>query len=312
MSRILVTGGAGFIGSHLCEVLADRHHLVTCFDNLSTGNSKNINHINLENFIQGDANNYKDLERAFRGDKIDRVFHYAAVCGVKRTLENPLLVLKDVAGIYNILDLSVKYGIEKVVFSSSSEVYGNPVEIPEVEDGHINAKLPYAAVKLIGENFMKAYYQQHKLKTCSLRFFNVYGPRQDGSAYGFVSGIFIEQVLGNKSPTIFNDGTQTRDFVYIDDNIEAAIRAMESDKTNGEVINVGTGKPITITDLAETVIKLCGKEGQIEPVYLAERREDVMHRFPNVSKMLELLEFRPKIKLEDGLKKTIEWYKTKN
>src|SRR3989344_304627 len=186
---ILVTGGAGFVGSNLIKKLLEDTAKVICFDDLSTGAEGNIEEFkNNQNFsfVKGDANKFKDLEKVFKDNKIDYVFHYSARVGVIRTIERPLEVLEDIEGIKNILKLSSDHGVQKVVFSSSSEVYGEPVEIPEKEDGHLNPKLPYAVVKLVGENYMQSYYQTKGLKTCSLRFFNVYGPKQDSSAYGFV------------------------------------------------------------------------------------------------------------------------------
>jgi len=306
---VLVTGGAGFVGGHLCRRLIKDGHAVICFDDLSTGSLDNLKDVKDQiTFVQGDCNNYEELEAVFKNHPIDTVFHYAAIVGVKRTLEDPIAVLNDVEGIRNILELSRLNNVKKVVFSSSSEVYGEPVEIPETEDGHVNAKLPYAVVKLIGEKLLEAYHQMYGLNTTSLRFFNVYGPGQESSAYGFVVGIFIRQVLDGKAPTIFGDGTQTRDFVYIDDNIEAAIRVMETLETAGEVINVGTGRPMTILDLAEDVIQLAGKEGEMKPEFMDDVRNDIKHRFPDVGKMQRLLNFRPQYKLIDGLKKTFESY----
>ena len=306
---VLVTGGAGFVGGHLCRRLIKDGHTVVCFDDLSTGSLDNLKDVKDQiTFVQGDCNNYEELEAVFKNHPIDTVFHYAAIVGVKRTLEDPIAVLNDVEGIRNILELSRLNNVKKVVFSSSSEVYGEPVEIPETEDGHVNAKLPYAVVKLIGEKLLEAYHQMYGLNTTSLRFFNVYGPGQESSAYGFVVGIFIRQVLDGKAPTIFGDGTQTRDFVYIDDNIEAAIRVMETLETAGEVINVGTGRPMTILDLAEDVIQLAGKEGEMKPEFMDDVRNDIKHRFPDVGKMQRLLNFRPQYKLIDGLKKTFESY----
>ena len=304
----LVTGGAGFIGSHLCEYLVKRGGEVVCFDNLSTGRRENIEHLRGKfTFIEGDTNNFAELEKVFKENKFDGIFHYAAVVGVKRTLEKSLDVLNDIDGTRNVLKLALTHGKPKVVFASSSEVYGEPVEIPEVEDGHINPHLSYAVVKLYSENLMEAYWKEYKLSTCSLRFFNVYGPRQESSDYGFVVGIFIKRVLEGKPPVIFGDGMQTRDFVYIDDNVDASVKAFESNNTNGEVINIGTGKPTTILDLAEEIVFLCGQEGKLKPEF-APRRDDVRHRFPDISKMRRLLNHRGKIPLREGLKKTIEHY----
>ena len=310
----LVTGGAGFIGSHLCEKLINLGHKVICFDNLSTGNLKNLVAIKEKSnfiFIKGDANQIRDISQVFKEYKLNGVFHYAAVVGVKRTIENPLAVFSDIEGIKNILELALKYNKPKIIFSSSSEVYGEPHELPEKEEGSINPKISYALVKLVGEKFLEAYHQKYELKTCALRFFNVYGPRQEGGGYGFVAGIFIRRVLEDLSPVIFGDGSQTRDFTYIDDNIEASWRAMNLDKANGKVINIGTGRPLTIFDLATRIIKLCGSEGEIQPKIVKNRRTDVKHRFPEIGKMIKILNFYPKISLEEGLKKTIEWYREK-
>lgn len=313
--RFLVTGGAGFIGSHLCHRLINDGHDVVSFDNLSSGSQRNIEHLLHKGliFVRGDANSYQELRDVFEKHGPFRgVFHHAAVVGVKRTLEAPLDVLRDLEGLRNVFQLSNEFGKSKVVYASSSEVYGQPVEIPEVETGHVNAKMPYAVVKLIGEKFVESYWQYEKLPTCALRFFNVYGPKQESSAYGFVTGIFIRQVLSGKPPTIFGDGSQTRDFVYIDDNIEANIQAFEREETNGQIINVGTGRPMTILDLAEWIIQLTGKEGEITPAFQDAPREDIRHRFPDVAKMNKLLGFRPRTRIEEGLQKTIAWYRTKN
>lgn len=308
--HILVTGGAGFIGSHLCTRLINDGHTVVCLDNLETGTEKNIEPLKDKGltFVQGDANDRAVLESIFTNHRFDDVFHYAALVGVKRTDEHPEKVLRDAEGIRHIAELALAHGKPKVIFASSSEVYGEPVEIPEREDGHINAQIPYAVVKLLGEKILETYWKKYKLPTCSLRFFNVYGPKQESSDYGFVAGIFIKNVLKGQPPIVFGDGTQTRDFVYIDDNIEAAIRALHSDAVNGEVLNVGTGRPTTVLDLAEEIISIIGNEQVIEPVF-TQARNDVKHRFPDVSKMRRLLDFRPTYRLRDGLEKTIAWYR---
>jgi len=307
-----VTGGAGFIGSYMCEELVKLGKKVICFDNLSTGSLNNI--LKLKNnknftFIEGDANKFDDLEPVFKKYKIDGVFHYAALVGVKRTMENPLAVMEDINGIKNVLELSLKYNKPKVVFSSSSEVYGEPERLPEKEDGPLNPRMPYAVVKLAGEKFLEAYSNKYNLKTCALRFFNVYGPRQESSDYGFVVGIFIKQVLSGNSPTIFGDGSQTRDFTFIDDNVEASWRAMQSEKANGLVINIGSGRPLTIYNLANDVIRACGFTGKISPKFVKVKRDDVRHRFPEVANMAKVLDFRPQTSLEEGLKRTILYYK---
>ncbi len=310
-----MTGGAGFIGSHLCERLLKGGSQVICFDNLSTGRESNIRQMAGGSgnfvFIKGDANNKEELAAVFSKSQIDYVFHYAAVVGVKRTLENPLAVLHDIDGLQHILELARLAKVKKFVFSSSSEVYGNPLELPEREDGAVNAKLPYAVVKLTGENLLQAYWQKYRLPTVALRFFNVYGPRQEGSDYGFVVGVFINQVLEGKSPTIFGDGTQTRDFVYVDDNVEAAIRALFREEANGQVINIGTGRPTTVLDLAERIIALSGNSN-LKSEFCPPRNIEVMHRWPQINKMRICLDYMPRISLEEGLKRTYDAYSMKH
>lgn len=306
---ILITGGAGFIGSHLCERLLFAGSRVVCFDNLSTGMEANVEHLRADKnffFVRGDANNKNELSSVFSQFPFDFVLHYAAVVGVKRTLEAPLAVMRDLEGIKNILELSQAAKVKKVIFASSSEVYGNPLELPEREDGAVNAKLPYAVVKLAGENLLRAYWEKYRLPTVALRFFNVYGPRQEGSEYGFVVGVFINQVLQEAQPTIFGDGSQTRDFVYIDDNVEAAVRALFRDEANGEVINIGTGRPTTVLELAEKIISISGKN--LKPKFLPPRGAEVMHRWPQINKMRVCLDFAPRVSLEEGLRRTYEAY----
>ena len=313
---ILVTGGAGFIGSHLCDKLIDHGAKVICFDNFFSGKKENIVHLErnpLFVFVEGDTNKLDDIKQVFSQYPLDYIFHYAAVLGVKRVSENPLLVLPDINGIRNILQLASKYKIKKVIFASSSEAYGYSTDLPLREDSdkklvnHQNEHIHlYALIKLLGEKIMKIYNDFYKLPTCSLRFFNVYGPRQESSAYGFVIGVFIKQILDNKPPIIFGDGYQTRDFIYIDDNIRLAIKALLTDKTNGQTINIGTGRQTTVIDLAERLIRISGKN--LKPHRVEERKYEIKYRTPDITKMKELLGDTIDDKLDDNLKKTYQWY----
>jgi len=309
--NIAVTGGTGFIGSHMCEHLLAEGNVVVSIDNYSTGNNRNVSYLmDNKNFtpIKCDILDKDKLLGIFRENSIELIYHYAAVVGVKRTLENPKDVLDiNIKGTENVFQAAIEAGCNKVVNISSSEVYGHPVEVPEREDSPKNVELPYAISKLVGEKLAEVYYNNFGLKTTSLRFFNVYGPRQDSTPYGFVIGIFIDRVLRGKPPVIFGDGFATRDFTYIEDNIIPTIIAAKKDKTNGEVINIAAGKPVTILDLAEIIIELCGKK--IEPVCKPERPHDIKHRFADISKMRKLLGYKPKYELRDGLKPTIQWYK---
>lgn len=312
---VLVTGGAGFIGSHLCDELLTNGAKVIAIDNLSTGKLENlIKAQKNENFkfIQGDVNDYNFLKLVFEANKIDYVFHYAAVLGVKRVMEQPMLVLDDIIGIKNILSLSKDFSVKKVIFSSSSEAYGTLNELPLKEDNNkelsyqTHSTSLYALVKLIGEKMMKVYNDTYNVPTCALRFFNVFGERQESSAYGFVVGVFIEQVLKNENPTIFGDGYQTRDFIYVKDNVKMAIKALLSDSTNGEIINIGLGRQTTILDLAQRIIRLSGRD--LKPTFIGERGYEIKYRSPDVSKMEKLLGERLQDNLDENLKKTYEYY----
>jgi len=315
---ILVTGGAGFVGSYLCDELLNQEARVIALDNLFTGSEDNLVVAKKQNdflFIKGDANNYKFLHSVFSEHKIDYIFHYAAILGVKRVMEEPLLVLDDIRGLKNILSLAREFKVKKVVYASSSEAYGDSRELPLTESGvnladHTSASQNmYALVKVIGEKMMKIYNDMYNVPTCSLRFFNVFGPRQESSAYGFVVGVFMKQVLNNQNPTVFGDGYQTRDFIYIKDNVRLAIAALLTDKTNGEVINIGVGRQTTIRDLAERIVRISGKDLEIK--YEAGRPYEIKYRAPDVTKMRELLKETIEDKLDANLKKTYEWYQQK-
>ncbi len=308
----LVTGGAGFIGSHLTERFLEFGSKVIVVDDFSVGKKENLKNV-LKNkklkVIKADVNDLKALKKVFGKNKIHYVFHYAAVVGVKRLEEKPLDILEDIEGIKNVLNLSLKHKIKKVIFASSSEVYGEPLSLPEREDGVHSPRDVYALVKLTGENLIQIYHEKYRLPACALRLFNVYGPRQNSSPYGFVVGIFIKQVLKGKQPAIFGDGLQTRDFIYIKDNVEAAVRVLLTKKTNGEIINIGRGRQTTILGLAERIIRLSGKD--LSPTFLAKRKIDIRYRCPDTIKMKRLLKFVPKYSLDKGLEETYEWYKAK-
>ncbi|EKQ54506.1 MAG: nucleoside-diphosphate-sugar epimerase [Methanobacterium sp. Maddingley MBC34] len=308
--KILVTGGAGFIGSHISDKLLTKGHEVVCIDNLSTGNIKNMED-SLKNddfsFIDCDIRDSNKLKDIFKTEEFDQVYHLAAVVGVKRVFEYPEEVLDvNIDGTVNIFKHALDYGCKKVINISSSEVYGEPIEVPEREDSPKNVDTPYALSKLVCEHYGKIYNDIHGLKTTSLRLFNAYGPRQDSTPYGFVVGIFIDNVLNNQQPVIFGDGFQTRDFTYIKDIVNLIIRSGEISKADGENLNIAAGKPVTILDLAEMVIEITGKD--LEPVFEEEREFEIRHRFSDISKMRTLLGYKPKYDIMEGLKLTIDWY----
>ena len=305
MAKILVTGGAGFIPSCLAEKLAEKkENSIVLVDNFITGFSSKIpaSPNNNIRFIKADVNNYEDLSGIFFAYQFDYVFHYAALVGVKRTLENPVMVLHDITGIRNILQLSKNTGVKRVYYSSSSEVYGEPVEFPQNEHTTpLNSRLPYAIVKNVGEAFLRSYYQEFGLEYTIFRFFNTYGPKQSKD---FVVSKFIFAALKDKPITIYGDGSQTRTFCYIDDNIEATTNAYYHNAYINDVVNVGGEDEITILELAQTIIRLTKSSSKIK--HLAPLDEgDMTRRKPDVSKMKQLLQ-RPMLSLDKGLMKVIK------
>lgn len=300
--RILITGGAGFIPSSLADALLKNPATeVVLVDNFLTGRKENIPQHARCRFIKNDVNNYNDIAPVFLAFRFDYVFHYAAVVGVKRTLENPVMVLNDIQGIRNVLDLSKNTGVKRVFFSSSSEVYGEPVHLPQHEHTTpLNSRLPYAVVKNVGESFCRSYQQEYGLDFTLFRFFNTYGPKQSPD---FVVSRFINAALENKDITVYGDGMQTRTFCYIDDNTEACINAMSRNMFVNDVVNVGNDKAVTILELAEAIIRLTGSDSKI--VHLPPLPEgDMTRRQPDIGNMNQLLR-REFVSLEEGLSKII-------
>ena len=236
MKKILVTGGAGNIGSSLVAgLLKSENYHVSILDNLSTGSLENLPQSNKSfwRFIDCDVNNLTQLKQVLNQDTFNYIFHYAALVGVERTQKNPLKVLEDIEGIKNILNLAVECKAERIFYSSSSEVYGEPVEIPQNEiTTPLNSKVPYAIVKSVGESFMRTFHDHHQLDFTIMRFFNTYGPRQKND---FVISKFIELALQNKDITIYGDGSQTRSFLHVDDNIEFTIKILKNKKLLNDV-----------------------------------------------------------------------------
>jgi UDP-glucose 4-epimerase len=302
--KILITGGAGFIPSSLAETLLKNESAeVVLIDNFLTGRKENIPLHNRSRFIKCDVNNYNEVAPIFSAFRFDFVFHYAAVVGVKRTLENPVLVLNDIQGIKNILDLCKSTGVKRVFFSSSSEVYGEPVHLPQHEHTTpLNSRLPYAVVKNVGESFCRSYQQEYGLDFTLFRFFNTYGPKQSPD---FVVSRFINAALANRDITIYGDGLQTRTFCYIDDNTEACTNALNKHLFVNEVVNIGNDKIVTILELAETILRLTGSSSKI--VHLPPLPEgDMTRRQPDTSNMKQLLK-RDLTSLEEGLKRIIDF-----
>jgi len=306
MKNYLVTGGAGFIGSCMAERLAaDPDVKVIIVDNFITGAPEKLpdmEKFSNVRFIKCDVNRYEDIASVFHAYKFEYVFHYAALVGVKRTLQNPVAVLEDVKGLENILRLSKNTGVKRVFYSSSSEVYGEPVEFPQNENTTpLNSRLPYAVVKNLGEAYLKSYKQEFDLNYTIFRFFNTYGPKQSKD---FVVSKFINMALKNADLTIYGDGSQTRTFCFIDDNVEACFNSIKNESFINDVINVGGNQEITILELAQTIINVTGSSSKIE--YLPALPEgDMTRRLPDVSKMNQLLQ-RDKLSLEEGIRKILE------
>ncbi len=300
MARILVTGGAGFIPSELAARLsADPTNEVVAVDNLLTGDLRKLpldGRPNLH-FIKCDVNRFEDISSVFYAHHFEYVFHYAAVVGVKRTTDNPVMVLRDLDGIRNVLDLSKNTGVKRVLFSSSSEVYGEPVEIPQNErTTPLNSKLPYAIVKNVGEAFLRSYQREYGLDYTVFRFFNTYGPKQSKD---FVVSKFIRAALQGEDITVYGDGGQTRTFCYIDDNIEACVNAFTRGLVVNDVVNIGSDVEISILELARLIIELTGSGSRI--VHLPPLEEgDMTRRMPDISRMRQLLG-RELLPLREGI-----------
>ncbi len=304
--KILVTGGAGFIGSSLVEaLLADPTNQVIIIDDLSTGNRRYLpHHIDSSrwHFIQGDVNDRQTVEQVFERFKPDYVFHFAAVVGVERTLKYPVKVLRDIEGIKWLTQAAVQYGVQKMFYASSSEVYGETVEIPQREDTTpINARLPYAAVKNIGEVYLKAYHQAYGLRYTIFRFFNTYGPRQSAD---FVISRFLKQALTGHPITVHAPGTQTRTFCYIEDTIETILHIFYRNLLDNDVINIGNDEEISMLELARKVRQITHSSVPIQ--LIPPRREgEVTRRRPDNSRMRRILK-RDLIPLDEGIRRILK------
>jgi UDP-glucuronate decarboxylase len=306
MAKILITGGAGFIPGALAAKLAENpQDSLVLVDNLVSGSMKKVpvsKHRNIQ-FVKCDVNDFKDISSVFFAGKFDYVFHYAALVGVQRTLANPVKVLDDIEGIKNILNLSKNTGVKRIYYSSSSEVYGEPVHIPQNEHTTpLNSRLPYAIVKNLGEAFLRAYRDEYGLEYTVFRFFNTYGPHQSED---FVISKFLTSALKNEAIHVYGDGMQTRTFCYIDDNIDVCEKIFRNNLHVNDVINIGSDQEETILSLAEKIIRLTGSSSTIK--YLPPLPEgDMTRRKPDITKMTALMN-RPMTSLEEGLQKIIDY-----
>lgn len=302
MTKILITGGAGFIPSSLAErLIKNKDYFVVAVDNLVTGKVENLPQAENFKFIKCNVNNYEDIGPVMMHYGFDYIFHYSALVGVKRTLENPYLVLRDIDGFKNIFGLAKNTNVKRVFFSSSSEVYGEPVELPQNEvTTPLNSRLPYAVVKNVGESFCRSFNQEFGLNYTIFRFFNTYGPRQ---SQDFVMSKFIAAAKANEDITIYGNGEQTRTFCYISDNIDATINSLEKNQFVNDVVNIGSNEIITIKELAIKIIKATNSNSKI--VHLDPLKEgDMTRRMPDIKNMRALLG-KALIGIDDGIKRLI-------
>lgn len=298
--RVLVTGGAGFIGSHLVKALLRAGHFVRVLDNFSTGSMDNIVDVARDvEIVVGDVRDYSVVEKCVRG--VDVVIHLAALIDVAESIERPDLYFEvNVIGTHNIAKAC--RGVNVLIFASSSSVYGDPLKIPIPEDHLLSPRSPYAASKAAGEALIQAFSSIYGYRPIILRIFNVYGPKQS-RAYAGVVIEFIRRVLRREPPIIYGDGEQTRDFIHISDVIDAIMKAMSIERARG-VFNIGSGKAVTINQLAKLILKTLNRE-DLKPVYAPPRPGDIKHSIADITKSRKILGFEPKISLEEGIKTLI-------
>ncbi|HOL44712.1 MAG TPA: SDR family oxidoreductase [Armatimonadota bacterium] len=304
MAHIVITGGAGFIGSNIASELCEKHTVVV-IDNLSTGRHENIKDLlDKIRFVKGDIRDTDLLRREF--DSADYVLHQAAFPSVQRSIEDPVATnLINVDGTLSVLLAARDCGVKKVVYASSSSVYGDTPILPKREDMPPNPKSPYAITKLAGEYYCRVFSEIYGLKTVALRYFNVFGPRQDPSSqYAAVIPLFITRILKRKPPIIFGDGLQTRDFTYVRDVVQANILAMKSQAEG--VFNIASGSRISVNDLADKIMDITGV--RMEKIFDKPRQGDIKDSLADISYAKRMLGYEPRFDLETGLKETVAWF----
>jgi len=308
MALYVVTGGAGFIGSHMVEELSRRGESVRVVDSLITGHRSNLAHIKNVEFVEGDL---ADIEIARRGMAgADYVLHQAAIPSVPRSVDDPITSNRaNIDATLNVLVAARDAGVKRVVYAASSSAYGDSPTLPKEEEMPTAPKSPYALQKLVGEQYMQMFTSLYGLETVSIRYFNVFGPRQDPSSpYSGVISLFITALLGGKQPIIYGDGEQTRDFSYVANSVDAVLKACVAPNVGGQVINVATGERISLNRLFRTLRDVIGADG-LEPIYKPGRAGDVRDSLADLTRARTLLKYEPVVTFEEGLRRTVEWYK---
>lgn len=306
---VLVTGGAGFIGSHIASGLAAQGARVRVIDNLSTGYAENLREIpgNID-FVEASVADEDAVHRAL--EDVEVVFHEAAIPSVPRSVEDPRSThTASVDATFQLLLACRERKIRRVIYAASSSAYGDQPTLPKSEDMAPQPLSPYAVAKLVGEYYCQAFTRVYGLETISLRYFNVFGPRQDPSSqYSGVISRFISALLSGHRPVIYGDGEQSRDFTYVDNVVDANLKAAQTNRGIGSVINVANGERISLNQLLSEVKKLTGRE-DVEPEYQKPRAGDVLHSLADISRAREFLDFEPRVGLREGLQLTIDWWK---
>ncbi|OGD28003.1 MAG: Vi polysaccharide biosynthesis protein VipB/TviC [Candidatus Aminicenantes bacterium RBG_19FT_COMBO_65_30] len=311
MAKYLVTGGAGFIGSHIAETLVERGDAVRVLDNLTTGKKENLAAIRSRiEFVEGDIRDLATCRRAVEG--VEAVFHEAALASVARSVEDPLLNNAiNVMGTLNLLVAARDAGVKTFVLASSSAVYGDDQTMPKVEGREGRPLSPYAVSKLVDEKYAQAFHALHGMNAVALRYFNVFGPRQDPfSEYSAVIPLFITKILRGGRPVIYGDGEQSRDFIFVEDVVAANLAAAGSAAAAGEALNVACGVGMTVNGLFDAVNVALGTT--VEAVYAGPRPGDILHSTADIAKARRLLGFTPGLSFMDGLRTTVEWYKKRS
>jgi nucleoside-diphosphate-sugar epimerase len=308
MASYLVTGGAGFIGSHLTEELVGRGHRVRVADNLVTGKRRNLDHIRGVEFLEGDLADLAFARTATDG--MEFVLHQAAMASVPRSVKDPITSNRaNIDAALNVLVASRDAGVKRVVYAGSSSVYGDTPTLPKHEGMTPNPLSPYALQKLVGEEYCRMFTRLYGLETVTIRYFNVFGPRQDpGSPYSGVISLFATALLESRRPTIYGDGEQTRDFTYVANVVDGVLKACEARDANGQTINVATGSRMSLNELLKVMNRLVGTS--MEPLRQEPRTGDVKDSQADISKAKSLLGYQPTVSSEEGLKRTLEWYRS--